>query len=88
MLKGEYKMVVSLSRKQTYYDRLLCVIRKEYDPENVTVEELADNIIDMMMCEFEENHTNYFAIPDDPLADTISFVNFCGGFKAFDRDMG
>lgn len=66
-------------------EQLRQTIRRKYKPKEVTVEELADNIFDNMVYELSENHTDYFAIPDDPLADTLSYVRFCGGFKWFDR---
>ena len=77
-------MVVAISKKQSYFDQLLCAVRKKYKPKNVTVEELAESIFINMCCDLDSNHTNYFAIPDDPLADTLAYVRFCGGFGMFD----
>jgi len=77
-------MVVALSKKLSYMEQLQNTIRKKYQPKNTTVEDLAENIYANMCCDLDDCQTNYFAVPDDPLEDTLVYVRFCGGFKMFD----
>ena len=80
-------MVVKLSDRYTFEKKLEVAAGLEYVPQNISIEELIENVLDIYQLSLEETNKDYFKVDGDKYKDVMKFVKYFGGFKKFDIEL-